>query len=185
MQWAQRVNTVRVIGTGVMGRGIAQLAATAGLTVELADARPEAAEDAARRLKRTARSPRLSARTARSPRLSARTVRSPQTTIGATLFGVTSAAKLSASSGRGGAWMSSSRRARRDEFRAGPAVSFVGRPKGCGQSGLLAARRVRMASASAAESALPSGARTRLRRISAHAARERSAMSRPCSVSTA
>ncbi|MEV0052838.1 3-hydroxyacyl-CoA dehydrogenase [Saccharopolyspora shandongensis] len=42
MQWAQRVNTVRVIGTGVMGRGIAQLAAAAGLTVELADARPEA-----------------------------------------------------------------------------------------------------------------------------------------------
>ncbi|MGW3471223.1 3-hydroxyacyl-CoA dehydrogenase [Saccharopolyspora sp. NPDC000995] len=42
MQWAQRVNTVRVIGTGVMGRGIAQLATAAGLTVELSDARPEA-----------------------------------------------------------------------------------------------------------------------------------------------
>jgi 3-hydroxybutyryl-CoA dehydrogenase len=42
MQWAQRVNAVRVIGTGVMGRGIAQLAEAAGLTVELADARPEA-----------------------------------------------------------------------------------------------------------------------------------------------
>ncbi|GAA0502813.1 3-hydroxybutyryl-CoA dehydrogenase [Saccharopolyspora subtropica] len=42
MQWAQRVSAVRVIGTGVMGRGIAQLAAAAGLDVELADARPEA-----------------------------------------------------------------------------------------------------------------------------------------------
>ncbi|CAM03277.1 3-hydroxybutyryl-CoA dehydrogenase [Saccharopolyspora erythraea NRRL 2338] len=41
-QWAQQVNVVRVIGTGVMGRGIAQLAAAAGLTVELADARQEA-----------------------------------------------------------------------------------------------------------------------------------------------
>ncbi|GAA2775293.1 3-hydroxyacyl-CoA dehydrogenase [Saccharopolyspora taberi] len=41
-QWARQVGTVRVIGTGVMGRGIAQLAAAAGLTVELADARAEA-----------------------------------------------------------------------------------------------------------------------------------------------
>ncbi|MER7083957.1 3-hydroxyacyl-CoA dehydrogenase NAD-binding domain-containing protein, partial [Saccharopolyspora kobensis] len=42
MQWAEQVNAVRVIGTGVMGRGIAQIAAAAGLTVELADARTEA-----------------------------------------------------------------------------------------------------------------------------------------------
>lgn len=42
MQWAQQVTTVRVIGTGVMGRGIAQLAAAGGLTVQLADADPEA-----------------------------------------------------------------------------------------------------------------------------------------------
>ncbi|MFC7730808.1 3-hydroxyacyl-CoA dehydrogenase NAD-binding domain-containing protein [Actinomadura keratinilytica] len=40
--WAERVGTVRVVGTGVMGRGIAQLAAAGGLTVELADVRPEA-----------------------------------------------------------------------------------------------------------------------------------------------
>ncbi|GAA4615384.1 3-hydroxyacyl-CoA dehydrogenase [Saccharopolyspora hordei] len=46
MQWAERVNVVRVIGTGVMGRGIAQIAAAAGLTVELADARPEAVAEA-------------------------------------------------------------------------------------------------------------------------------------------
>ncbi|SDX16439.1 3-hydroxybutyryl-CoA dehydrogenase [Amycolatopsis xylanica] len=39
-QWEAR--TIRVIGTGVMGRGIAQLAAAAGCTVELADAQPEA-----------------------------------------------------------------------------------------------------------------------------------------------
>ena len=42
MQWAQQVSTIRVVGTGVMGRGIAQLAATAGLDVELADVSPEA-----------------------------------------------------------------------------------------------------------------------------------------------
>ncbi|MEC3975161.1 3-hydroxyacyl-CoA dehydrogenase [Amycolatopsis sp. H20-H5] len=41
-QWAKQVGTLRVIGTGVMGRGIIQLAATAGLTVELADAQPDA-----------------------------------------------------------------------------------------------------------------------------------------------
>jgi len=41
-QWATRIGTIRVIGTGVMGRGIAQVAAAAGLTVELADAQPEA-----------------------------------------------------------------------------------------------------------------------------------------------
>ncbi|WIX81169.1 3-hydroxyacyl-CoA dehydrogenase [Amycolatopsis carbonis] len=35
--WAERVSRVRVVGTGVMGRGIAQLAATGGVTVELAD----------------------------------------------------------------------------------------------------------------------------------------------------
>ncbi|GAA4830941.1 3-hydroxyacyl-CoA dehydrogenase [Saccharopolyspora rosea] len=46
MQWAERVGAVRVIGTGVMGRGIAQLAATAGLTVELADVRREAVDAA-------------------------------------------------------------------------------------------------------------------------------------------
>ncbi|MBO2449172.1 3-hydroxyacyl-CoA dehydrogenase [Actinomadura barringtoniae] len=45
-RWAERVHTVRVIGTGVMGRGIAQLAAAAGITVELADARPEAIDQA-------------------------------------------------------------------------------------------------------------------------------------------
>ncbi|WP_243710726.1 3-hydroxyacyl-CoA dehydrogenase [Actinomadura sp. KC216] len=41
-QWARRVTTVRVIGAGAMGRGIAQLAAAGGLTVELADVRLEA-----------------------------------------------------------------------------------------------------------------------------------------------
>jgi 3-hydroxybutyryl-CoA dehydrogenase len=41
-QWAERATTVRVIGTGAMGRGIAQLAAAGGLTVELADIRFEA-----------------------------------------------------------------------------------------------------------------------------------------------
>ncbi|GAA2441192.1 3-hydroxyacyl-CoA dehydrogenase [Actinomadura vinacea] len=43
---AGRVRRVRVIGTGVMGRGIAQLAAAGGLTVELADLRFEAVADA-------------------------------------------------------------------------------------------------------------------------------------------
>jgi 3-hydroxybutyryl-CoA dehydrogenase len=38
---------VRIVGTGVMGRGIAQLAVTAGHTVELADARPESVTEAA------------------------------------------------------------------------------------------------------------------------------------------
>ncbi|WP_153534849.1 3-hydroxyacyl-CoA dehydrogenase [Actinomadura macrotermitis] len=41
-QWAEQVAAVRVIGTGVMGRGIAQLAAAGGLRVELADARMDA-----------------------------------------------------------------------------------------------------------------------------------------------
>ncbi|RFS86732.1 3-hydroxyacyl-CoA dehydrogenase [Actinomadura spongiicola] len=41
-QWARRVTTVRVIGAGAMGRGIAQLAAAGGLTVELADIRTDA-----------------------------------------------------------------------------------------------------------------------------------------------
>ncbi|GLZ08434.1 3-hydroxybutyryl-CoA dehydrogenase [Actinomadura sp. NBRC 104412] len=46
-QWtAERAGTIRVIGTGVMGRGIAQLAAAGGLTVELADLNPEAVTDA-------------------------------------------------------------------------------------------------------------------------------------------
>ncbi|MEB3369125.1 3-hydroxyacyl-CoA dehydrogenase [Saccharopolyspora mangrovi] len=45
-EWAERVNTVRVIGTGVMGRGIAQICAAAGITVQLADARHEAVESA-------------------------------------------------------------------------------------------------------------------------------------------
>lgn len=45
-EWAERVKTVRVIGTGVMGRGIAQICAAAGITVELADARPEVVETA-------------------------------------------------------------------------------------------------------------------------------------------
>ncbi|MGI5166390.1 3-hydroxyacyl-CoA dehydrogenase [Spirillospora sp. CA-253888] len=41
-RWAERDLRVRVIGTGVMGRGIAQLAAAGGLTVELADQRMDA-----------------------------------------------------------------------------------------------------------------------------------------------
>ncbi|MFG2020976.1 3-hydroxyacyl-CoA dehydrogenase [Actinomadura geliboluensis] len=45
--WARRVTTIRVIGTGAMGRGIAQLAAAGGLTVELADIRMEAVVGAA------------------------------------------------------------------------------------------------------------------------------------------
>ncbi|WP_033293019.1 3-hydroxyacyl-CoA dehydrogenase [Amycolatopsis jejuensis] len=40
--WAGRVGRIRVIGTGVMGRGIVQLAATGGVAVELADAQPDA-----------------------------------------------------------------------------------------------------------------------------------------------
>ncbi|MBO2465806.1 3-hydroxyacyl-CoA dehydrogenase [Actinomadura violacea] len=44
--WAERAATVRVIGTGAMGRGIAQLAAAGGLTVELADIRFEAVKAA-------------------------------------------------------------------------------------------------------------------------------------------
>ena len=45
--WARRVMTIRVIGSGAMGRGIAQLAAAGGLTVELADIRMEAVVGAA------------------------------------------------------------------------------------------------------------------------------------------
>ncbi|MGW4128438.1 3-hydroxyacyl-CoA dehydrogenase [Amycolatopsis japonica] len=45
-KWAEQVGRIRVIGTGVMGRGIVQLAVTAGLEVELADARPEAVREA-------------------------------------------------------------------------------------------------------------------------------------------
>ncbi|SFT05349.1 3-hydroxyacyl-CoA dehydrogenase [Saccharopolyspora flava] len=45
-EWAERVSTVRVIGTGVMGRGIAQICAAAGIAVQLADARPEAVSSA-------------------------------------------------------------------------------------------------------------------------------------------
>ena len=37
---------IRIVGTGVMGRGIAQWAAVAGHTVELADARPESVTEA-------------------------------------------------------------------------------------------------------------------------------------------
>ncbi|MBK1782981.1 3-hydroxyacyl-CoA dehydrogenase [Prauserella cavernicola] len=37
---------IRIVGTGVMGRGIAQWAATAGHTVELTDARPESVGEA-------------------------------------------------------------------------------------------------------------------------------------------
>lgn len=37
---------IRIVGSGVMGRGIAQWAATAGHTVELADARPESVTEA-------------------------------------------------------------------------------------------------------------------------------------------
>ncbi|GAA2621042.1 3-hydroxyacyl-CoA dehydrogenase [Actinomadura fulvescens] len=45
-RWARQVSAIRVIGTGVMGRGIAQLAAASGITVELADARAEAVDEA-------------------------------------------------------------------------------------------------------------------------------------------
>ncbi|TYK46680.1 3-hydroxyacyl-CoA dehydrogenase [Actinomadura decatromicini] len=45
-EWARRATTVRVVGTGAMGRGIAQLAAAGGLTVELADVRIEAVTSA-------------------------------------------------------------------------------------------------------------------------------------------
>ncbi|HWD02266.1 MAG TPA: 3-hydroxyacyl-CoA dehydrogenase [Amycolatopsis sp.] len=44
--WAERVGRIRVVGTGVMGRGIAQLAATGGATVELADLNTEAVRSA-------------------------------------------------------------------------------------------------------------------------------------------
>ncbi|MEU4823497.1 3-hydroxyacyl-CoA dehydrogenase [Actinomadura sp. NPDC023710] len=45
-QWAGRATTIRVIGAGAMGRGIAQLAAAGGLTVELADLRTQAVMEA-------------------------------------------------------------------------------------------------------------------------------------------
>ncbi|MCB8840290.1 3-hydroxyacyl-CoA dehydrogenase [Aurantimonas sp. VKM B-3413] len=38
--------TLGIVGAGIMGRGIAQIAAEAGLTVLIADAKPEAAEEA-------------------------------------------------------------------------------------------------------------------------------------------
>ncbi|TDC87173.1 3-hydroxyacyl-CoA dehydrogenase [Actinomadura sp. 7K507] len=44
--WARDVRTVRVIGAGAMGRGIAQLVAAGGVTVEIADVRLEAVTDA-------------------------------------------------------------------------------------------------------------------------------------------
>ncbi len=40
------IPTLGIIGAGVMGRGIAQIAAEAGLTVLLADARPQACDQA-------------------------------------------------------------------------------------------------------------------------------------------
>ncbi|MGI5205323.1 3-hydroxyacyl-CoA dehydrogenase [Spirillospora sp. CA-108201] len=46
-QWAGRATTIRVIGAGAMGRGIAQVAAAGGLTVELADIRTRAVMEAA------------------------------------------------------------------------------------------------------------------------------------------
>ncbi|XRQ09795.1 3-hydroxyacyl-CoA dehydrogenase [Actinomadura welshii] len=45
-RWARGVRTIRVIGAGVMGRGIAQVAAAGGVTVEIADVRLEAVTDA-------------------------------------------------------------------------------------------------------------------------------------------
>ena len=44
--WAHDVRTVRVIGAGAMGRGIAQLVAAGGVAVEIADVRMEAVTDA-------------------------------------------------------------------------------------------------------------------------------------------
>ncbi|TDE30982.1 3-hydroxyacyl-CoA dehydrogenase [Actinomadura sp. 6K520] len=44
--WARDVRTIRVIGAGTMGRGIAQLAAAGGVPVEIADVRAEAVRDA-------------------------------------------------------------------------------------------------------------------------------------------
>ncbi|WP_131739920.1 3-hydroxyacyl-CoA dehydrogenase [Actinomadura roseirufa] len=41
-RWTRRATTVRVIGAGAMGRGIAQVAAAGGLIVEVADIRMEA-----------------------------------------------------------------------------------------------------------------------------------------------
>ncbi|MFV9428977.1 3-hydroxyacyl-CoA dehydrogenase [Rhodococcus aetherivorans] len=40
------INTIRIIGAGTMGRGIAQTAATAGITVELTDVSAEAVDEA-------------------------------------------------------------------------------------------------------------------------------------------
>ena len=45
-RWASGVRTIRVVGAGVMGRGIAQLAASGGVTVEIADVRADAVRDA-------------------------------------------------------------------------------------------------------------------------------------------
>lgn len=45
-RWARDVRRIRVVGAGVMGRGIAQLAAAGGITTELADVRAEAVREA-------------------------------------------------------------------------------------------------------------------------------------------
>jgi 3-hydroxybutyryl-CoA dehydrogenase len=49
----RRIETIGIVGTGVMGAGIAQIAAAAGLKVRLFDARDGAAQDAARGLNAT------------------------------------------------------------------------------------------------------------------------------------
>ncbi|OEV28983.1 3-hydroxyacyl-CoA dehydrogenase, partial [Streptomyces nanshensis] len=63
---------IRIVGTGVMGRGIAQWAATAGHTVELADAREESVTEAVAfvtgMLERAAQKGRMSADEAASAR---------------------------------------------------------------------------------------------------------------------
>ncbi|MGI5118329.1 3-hydroxyacyl-CoA dehydrogenase [Marinactinospora thermotolerans] len=79
--WAEGVRTARVIGTGVMGRGIAQLMATAGLTVELADTRADAIAEARdhieRMLRRAVDKGRLSAERAASAVAALRPVGDP------------------------------------------------------------------------------------------------------------
>ncbi|WP_240990094.1 3-hydroxyacyl-CoA dehydrogenase NAD-binding domain-containing protein, partial [Cupriavidus taiwanensis] len=47
------INTLGIVGTGAMGRGIAQIAAQAGLTVNLYDANPQAVEAARKYLQDT------------------------------------------------------------------------------------------------------------------------------------
>ena len=49
----QAITTLGIVGTGLMGRGIAQIAAQAGLQVRLHDARPEAAAEARAALQQT------------------------------------------------------------------------------------------------------------------------------------